>query len=409
MSTAVAVASSTRFRSVEVAIAWFGVAIVLFGAVLWTNHSPANEMTDFSVTYIGARIVHEGRGSNLYDVAEQEKTKASVFTHAQPLIFEHPPFEALLLAPLGGLHYDTAYLIWGTLNVLVWLYLPYLLRPYAPCPHSELAYLMLWLLFPPLGIALYQGQSSLLLLLVFALAFVSLKRGREFKAGVWLGLGLFKFQFAIPLALIFLFRRKWNVVSGFVASAIALALLSFVAVGWQGLVGYVRLLLNVAGHPHNSSYGEAKDMATLQAFCNAVLGGLLTPAAIHFTVAAGSAALIVSAARASLPDITHARFDLLFAISILVALITGIHMFAHDLSPLALALFVVLPHLASRAARGWSGVARVCIVLLWIPLIYFLAVAGHALYLFFPLLSLLAISITQLREGTDPLSGIRVA
>src|SRR6185369_8384454 len=162
----------------------------------------------------------------------------------------------------------------------------YLLRPYAPWPHSDLTYLVLWLLFPPLGIALYQGQSSLLLLLVFALAFVRLKQGREFTAGVWLGLGLFKFQFAIPLALIFLVRRKWNVIRGFMASAAALALLSFVAVGWQGLVGYVRLLLDVAGHPHDLSYGAAKDMATLQSFSNAVLGGLLTPAAIHFTVAA---------------------------------------------------------------------------------------------------------------------------
>jgi Glycosyltransferase family 87 len=405
MSTAVVVARSTRFRSGEVAIAWFGIAIVLFGAVLWTNHSPANEMTDFSVTYIGARIVHEGRGSKLYDLAEQEKTKASVFTHAQPLIFEHPPFEALLLAPLGGLHYETAYFIWGVLNVLVWLYLPFLLRPYAPCPHSELSYLVLWLLFPPLGIALYQGQSSLLLLLVFALAFVGLKQGREFKAGVWLGLGLFKFQFAIPLALIFLVRRKWNVVSGFLASAAALVLLSFIGVGWQGLVGYVRLLLNVAGHPHNFSYGAAKDMATLQAFCNVVLGGLLSPAAIHFTVAACSAALIVYAARASLrTEVAHASFDLFFATSILVALITGIHMFAHDLSPLALALFIILPHVASRRS---GAVACACIVLLWIPPIYFFAVARHMLYVFFPLLSLLAFGISQLREATDPLRGTR--
>ena len=351
------------------------------------------------------RIVHEGRGSKLYDIAEQEKIKVSVFTRAQPLIFEHPPFEALLLAPLGGLHYDTAYFIWGALNVLVWLYLPYLLRPYAPWPHSDLTYLVLWLLFPPLGIALYQGQSSLLLLLVFALAFVRLKQGREFTAGVWLGLGLFKFQFAIPLALIFLVRRKWNVIRGFMASAAALALLSFVAVGWQGLVGYVRLLLDVAGHPHDLSYGAAKDMATLQSFSNAVLGGLLTPAAIHFTVAACSVALILYAARAPLrTEAAHARFDLFFATSILVALITGIHMFAHDLSPLALALFIILPHVATRRS---GAVACACIVLLWIPPIYFLAVARHTLYLFFPLLSLLAFGISQLRGGTDLLPGTR--
>ena len=120
MSTTVGIGPIARVRSVELAIAWFAAAIVLFGAVLWAHHSTSIEMTDFSVTYIGARIVHEGRGSKLYDLAEQQQTKASLLTRAQPLIFEHPPFEALLLAPLGGLQYKAAYLSWGLLNVLVW-------------------------------------------------------------------------------------------------------------------------------------------------------------------------------------------------------------------------------------------------------------------------------------------------
>jgi glycosyl transferase family 87 len=406
MSTAVGIGPVARFGSVEVAIAWFAAASVLFGAVLWADHSPSIEMTDFSVTYIGARIVHEGRGAKLYDLAEQKQTKASLLTHAQPLIFEHPPFEALLLAPLGGLQYKTAYLIWGLLNAIVWLYLPYLLRPYAPSPHNEIAYLALWLLFPPLGIALYQGQSSLILVLIFALVFVCLKQGREFRAGVWLGLGLFKFQFAIPLAIIFLLRRKWGVISGFTVSAIALGVLSFIAVGWQGIIGYIRLLLNVAGHPHNFSYGKASDMATLQAFCNVILGKVLNPAIIHVIVATATVALIVFAAKQwARADETQTAFDLFFATSIVVALVTGIHMFAHDLSPLALSMFLVLPHLGHRGAGGWTAVTFVCIVLCWIPPLYFLAIAGHSLYLLFPLLSLLALGITQVSEGNNLVFG----
>jgi hypothetical protein len=406
MSAAIGIRPIARFGSVEVAIAWFAAASVLFGAVLWADHSPSIEMTDFSVTYIGARIVHEGRGSKLYDLAEQKQTKASLLTHAQPLIFEHPPFEALLLAPLGGLQYKTAYLIWGLLNAIVWLYLPYLLRPYAPSPHNEIAYLALWLLFPPLGIALYQGQSSLILVLIFALVFVCLKQGREFRAGVWLGLGLFKFQFAIPLAIIFLLRRKWGVISGFTVSAIALGVLSFMAVGWQGIIGYIRLLLNVAGHPHNFSYGKATDMATLQAFCNVILGKVLNPAVIHFIVATATVALIVIAAKQwPRADETQTALDLFFATSIVVALVTGLHMFAHDLGPLALSMFLVLPHLGHRGAGGWTAVTFVCIVLCWIPPLYFLAIAGHSLYLLFPLLSLLALGITQVSEGNNLVFG----
>ena len=51
MSTGVGLGPVTRFRSVELAIAWFAAAVVLLGAVLWADHSASIEMTDFSVTY----------------------------------------------------------------------------------------------------------------------------------------------------------------------------------------------------------------------------------------------------------------------------------------------------------------------------------------------------------------------
>jgi len=46
-----------------------------------------------------------------------------------------------------------------------------------------------------------------------------LKNGRDFRAGAILGLGLFKFQFIVPFALIFLLRRRWKFMRGFVATA----------------------------------------------------------------------------------------------------------------------------------------------------------------------------------------------
>jgi len=92
----------------EATVAMFGAAILLLGAVLWADRSSLTEKTDFSVTYIGARMVHEGQGARLYDLAEQRKLKAVLLPNAEPLTFEHPPFEALLLSPLGGLPYRTA-------------------------------------------------------------------------------------------------------------------------------------------------------------------------------------------------------------------------------------------------------------------------------------------------------------
>ena len=253
--------------------------------MLWTANGSRLEKIDFSVTYLGAYMVHQRQGAKLYDLTEQVKLRSALYRHPNPLIFEHPPFEALLLAPLAALPYKTAYVIWGSVNALIWLILPYLLRPYAPAPRDSLAYLTLWFIFAPLGVALFQGQSSLILLLFYALTFISLKRGYELSAGVCLALGLFKFQFVVPFALILLVRKKWRFVAGFAVCAAVLSLLSLKAVGWRGVTSYVHLLLSIGNNPGNVSYGSAVDMPTLHGFVYAVSRQLFSVRAISVIVA----------------------------------------------------------------------------------------------------------------------------
>ena len=154
-------------------------ALMLLGALYWSAKAPMVQKRDFSVTYLGCLMVHLGMGPKVYDLSEQRKLKASILPNSEPLIFEHPPFEALLLSPLAKLPYRTAYLLWGVINIAIWLILPILLRPYAPVPQDSLAYLGLWLLFAPLGVTLFQGQSSLIVLLLYTFTFIFLKQGRD--------------------------------------------------------------------------------------------------------------------------------------------------------------------------------------------------------------------------------------
>ena len=384
-----------------------GFAILLVSAVLWADQPPTMEKTDFSVTYIGSRMVYLGQGSKLYDLAEQKKLKASLLKDAEPLIYEHPPFEALLLAPLGALPYKTAYLVWGLINVAVFLILPRLLRPYAPAPREQLGYLALWLLFAPLGVALFQGQSSIVLLLVYVLSFISLKQGRDFRAGAVLGLGLFKFQFILPFALIFLLRRQWRFMKGFALTASGLGALSVIAVGWSGIWSYVNLLRRVASHPDNITYGNAGDMATLQGFVHALLGRLLNHAAISVLVATSSVALVIWAARrwrATENQERSRNFDLMFAASIVVALVTGFHMFTHDLSPLLLALLLVAAQFPGRDRPTLRLTLAITMTGFWIPPLYFALVAWHCPYLWFPILMVFMACALQLIDR--PAEGI---
>lgn len=59
-----------------------------------------------------------------------------------------------------------------------------------------------------------QGQTTVLLLILFSLTYVSLKQSQDLRAGFFLGLGLFKFPVVFPFAIICLLRRKWKMLAG---------------------------------------------------------------------------------------------------------------------------------------------------------------------------------------------------
>jgi hypothetical protein len=304
-------------------------------------------------------------------------------------MFEHPPFEAFLLSPLGAIPYKWAYLLWGLINIAVWLTLPFLLRPYSSAPRDELAYLVLWLLFAPLGVALFQGQSSLFVLLFYALAFVQLKRGRDFRAGALFGLALMKFQFAVPFVLILFLARRWKFVKGFLVTGGALAAISLYAVGWSGIVSYLHLLTNISGHPDNASYGSAIGMATLQGLVHAMLGSVLAKSMVTAIVIGLSLGLIGWTAWLWCKVGRTAQepaFDLMFSAAVVVSLVTGFHMFTHDLSPMMLAMLLVVAHFPQREQKWLRRIVAANLCLFWIPPLFFLLVARQSSYLWVPVL-----------------------
>ncbi|HKS75886.1 MAG TPA: glycosyltransferase family 87 protein [Terriglobales bacterium] len=397
-----AVSGEGKRVSLESLLVRFAFAVLLVSALLWADRPPTMEKTDFSVTYIGSRMVHLGMGPKVYDLDEQRKLKQELLPDAEPLLFEHPPFEAFLLSPLGALPYKWAYLVWGLMNSVVWLTLPFLLRPYAPLPTDELGYLVLWLLFAPLGVALFQGQSSLFILLFYALAFLDLKRGHDFRAGALFGLALMKFQFAVPFALILLLARKRQFIKGFLLTGAALLAISFYAVGWDGIVSYIHLLTNISRHPDNASYGSAIGMATLQGLIHATLGEILAKSVVTVIVLGLSLGLIgwIAWQWRKLGRATQEpAFDLVFSAAVVVSLVTGFHMFTHDLSPMMLAMLLVLAHFSRRHQTWlrWTLAASLC--LFWIPPLFFLLLAKHSSYLWVPVLLLFVWAIVKDAEN----------
>lgn len=243
---------------------------------------------------------------------------------------------------------------------------------------------------------MFQGQSSLIVVLLYSFAYVLLSRGQDYRAGMALGLALVKFQFAVPLALIFLCRRKWGFLGGFLTMAGVLSLISLIAIGWTGMMGYIHLLTAVAIHPDNSSFGAAAGMATVEGFVHATAGGILGHTLSVALVTVISGLLIVwTGWKWNRIDQANDRRcdDLMFAAAIVISLITGFHMFTHDLSPMILALLLVSMHVTKIASIAMRSQLITCLILFWIPPLYFGLLAWHRFYYLFPLLLVFAAGV----------------
>ena len=89
-------------------------------------------------------------------------------------------------------------------------------------------------------------------------------------------------------------------------------------------------------------------------------------------------------------------FDLMFAAAIVVSLVTGMHMFTHDLSPLMLAMLLVAAHFPTRDRPQLRVLVGATLAIFWIPPVYFALVAWHCMYLLFPILMVFAAAATIL-------------
>src|ERR1700759_2901302 len=79
---------------------------------------------------------------------------------------------------------------------------------------------------------------------MFVVAFVFLRRGRDFWAGAILGLALYKPQLVLPAVLILVVasKRRGLIAAGVGVSCICLVLVSLATVGWKAALGYPRFL-----------------------------------------------------------------------------------------------------------------------------------------------------------------------
>ena len=78
---------------------------------------------------------------------------------------------------------------------------------------------------------LFMGQPMVLLAIAVSEMFLSLRAGRDLRAGLWLSALLLKPQYALLFGIFILWKRRWQAVAGAVLGGVVLLVLGAVAAG----------------------------------------------------------------------------------------------------------------------------------------------------------------------------------
>jgi hypothetical protein len=332
---------------------------------------------DFTIYYTAGTMVRQGMGHRLYDdrtqFEVQKQFAPQVATRLGALPFNHPPFEALLFVPITWLSYRAAYLLWTLVNLGMLATLLILLRPYVPVmtAWSVPAWAGVSLAFFPIFFALLQGQDAILLMFLYGLTFVSLKKERLFSAGAWMACGLFKFHLVLPFLFLLLiqqktFQRSRRILLGFALVGALLGAVSIAAVGLQQMIAYPRYVLGLEATMARGAIMPS-DMPNLR-------GALyLLASNVRFfgvLVVAFSALLFLVATWNARSQDGQAA-DLQFAMAVFATVLVSYHALESDLCVLAIPVLLLAGWLnETSGSRTWRRLTIISslAVLLFSPL-----------------------------------------
>lgn len=361
-------------REIRIAVAL--TALLLCLPVIGVVARPQLQKADFQVLYTGGLMLREGRAAKLYDIGEQQRAQEQFAGRPGVLPDPYPPFHALLLAPLTLLGYRGAYLAWGAINIALWVTFQGIVWRELSGRIQFFRYLLLSAAFFPLWLTLMEGQTSILVMLSFALSFVYLKRKRDYRAGLALGLGLIKFQVILPFVFIFLLRRKWKLIAGVAIAASVLVLLSIATVGPSGILSYANLLIDTVRHPMDPSYSSINtlDMPTISGFMSSTLRGMVRQGWVAAVSLALSSVLAFLVSwyweRAKITE-NNKEFDRMFAAALGASLLGSAHLHPHDLVLMLLPVLVLVGSLQWGATFNQRWLITFAISILYgVPLYY---------------------------------------
>jgi alpha-1,2-mannosyltransferase len=306
--------------------------------------------TDFLHLYTLGSVALEHRAADLYNMNAQAELAARRVPAAAGIRYIplYPPQVSIFFAPMARLSYSRMLVVWLSLSVLLYGLCNYI--AWRTCPslqQDKVAFLVLTVSFPGFFQLILWGQASALALVCFTLAYLALRREKEFLAGLALGTLMFKPQLGLAGSVVFLALRNWKILAGGVLSAAAQVLAAWAYYGGGPIRDWMRTVLGVVD---SLSMLEPKLYQThsLRTFWNL----LLIPPHISLALYVISASLVlvgmVMIWRTQLP--LPVRYSALLLATVLVSP----HLIVYDMVILAPAFLLLADWLIGRTKDAFG-------------------------------------------------------
>jgi hypothetical protein len=312
---------------------------------------------DFLSFYTGGAFVLRGRSLDLLSESAQLAFQRRVLgANVEGIsVWVSPPYFAWFFSPLSLLPYPVAYVVFVAFSVtIVTVAFRALTRTLGLHQSTARTWWVVLQYYPTLQ-WLLNGQITGLWLSVFIFVFLSLRAGRDARAGLALGLFACKPTLALGLAMALLVARRWVTLSCAVLTTTALLAVGFVTVPaamreyldrGPALVSFVR----ESGY-HLAGLHGSFEFATLllDGFSRrlASVAGLLVCGAL--VAAAGSQWLRAEWNAGS------RIWDLRMTVTLALGVIASPHLYGYDLALLALPLWIVAARTSSTSGLPLDG------------------------------------------------------
>jgi hypothetical protein len=218
------------------------IVAVVFAAGILGGGYRAVERSDYMTYHVAARIVLDGQGSCLYELACQAEAQQELIGDEPSfqrgaLPYNSPPWLAVLVVPLGLLSLHTGFAIFTLASLLVLAFATWRLAWGGTGTRLIVTSLLItaW----PTVMGAIRGQSTLLVVGLLGLSVAG--------SGTALGLATLK-PTLVPLwAAWLILRQQWRTLAVAAGVAVALVLLATIVVSPQAVLDYPAHLLGVAG------------------------------------------------------------------------------------------------------------------------------------------------------------------